>query len=355
MSEHTTLFERAAVRYDPPDLPMEGLLKRRDRKRRNQRIAAGLLGLAIGLGAILVGSSLLRSNQPAPAEPAPIAPMANGPLTFYGFTGGLRSLTLDGQRAHLVRCGEHCTETSSAAWSPDGSRVAFAVACSGGCATAGDPYHGIRVFDLATGADRLVVGGEFFEPSLDWSADGSRISYVHDGHIHIIDADGSNPTQVTTPRVAVDAADWSPDGTRFVLASGGALSVIEADGSDRTSVALPSGPQAFAPQWSPDGARIAYRSGCIVWTISPNGEQRRRIVDLRTVLFEAHCGANYGSSDELTWSPDGRFIAVIAGQGVVVMKADGKGARALPAHPRSSWFGLTWQPIPLAVEPSPEP
>ena len=256
MSEHTTLFERAAVRFDPPDLPMEGLLKRRDRKRRNQRIAAGLLGLAIGLGAILVGSSLLRSNQPAPAEPAPIGPMANGPLTFYGFTGGLRSLTLDGQRAHLVRCGEHCTETSSAAWSPDGSRVAFAVACSGGCATAGDPYHGIRVFDLATGADRLVVGGEFFEPSLDWSADGSTNSYVHDGHIHIIDADGSNPTQVTTPRVAVDAADWSPDGTRFVLASGGALSVIEADGSDRTSVALPSGPQAFAPQWSPDGARI---------------------------------------------------------------------------------------------------
>ena len=89
--------------------------------------------------------------------------------------------------------------------------------------------------------------------------------------------------------------------------------------------------------------------------VVPIGKNDRRVVDLRTVLLGADCGANYGSSDELAWSPDGRFIAVIAGRDVVVMQTDGKGARALPVgHTRSSWFGLTWQPIPPAIQPPAE-
>jgi hypothetical protein len=66
MSEHTKLFEHAAARYEPPDLPMDGLLKRRDRKRRNQRIAAGVVGIAVFVAAVWIvtsGLSLDRSEK----------------------------------------------------------------------------------------------------------------------------------------------------------------------------------------------------------------------------------------------------------------------------------------------------
>ena len=248
MSDLRSLLERESRRFIQQDGAFERLLHRRNRKRRNQRIAAGAVGLAVGLAAILIGSSLIRSDQSVPVQPAP-TPMENGPITFFGLTSGLRSLKLDGQNTSLVDCADRCTETSSADWSPDGGRVAFSASCGGGCSSAGDLYHGIRVLDLATGGDRLLIGGEFFAPSLDWSPDGTRISYVADGRIHIMDVDGSNATQL--PTTDVETASWSPDGTHFVYASGGVLIVMNADGSDATTV-VPSSRPAFSPQWSPD-------------------------------------------------------------------------------------------------------
>jgi transglutaminase-like putative cysteine protease len=63
MSEHTKLFERAAARYEPPDLPMDGLLKRRDRKRRNQRITAGLVGIGVFVAAVWFVTSGLSFDR----------------------------------------------------------------------------------------------------------------------------------------------------------------------------------------------------------------------------------------------------------------------------------------------------
>jgi hypothetical protein len=69
MSEHTKLFERAAARYEPPDLSMDGLLKRRDRKRRNQRIAAGVVGIAVFVAAVWIVTSGLSLDRSTPAVP----------------------------------------------------------------------------------------------------------------------------------------------------------------------------------------------------------------------------------------------------------------------------------------------
>jgi transglutaminase-like putative cysteine protease len=68
MNEHTKLFERAAARYEPPDLPMNGLLKRWNRKRRNQRIAAGVVGIAVfvaGVGIVTSGMPFDRTHTEA--------------------------------------------------------------------------------------------------------------------------------------------------------------------------------------------------------------------------------------------------------------------------------------------------
>jgi Tol biopolymer transport system component len=361
MSEYRSILEQAKERYGAPDMPLEGVLRRRDRKRRNQRVTAGVVGLAIGLVAIVIGASIFRSSPKVPANPKPTPIMGNGPITIFGlFTGGLRSLSLDGRHERsLVECSGSCTEVSSAAWSPDGTRVAFSATCAGGCATAGDPYHGIRVVDLATGEDRLLVKGEFFSPSLDWSPDGSQISYVADGRIHIMDADGSNPTQLATTD-DVETASWSADGTHLVYASGGALalSVVEADGSDRMLLVPSSGSRAFSPEWGPDGEEIVYRTGCDVWVVTPDGQHQTRIAELQSIVPGARCGSDNGSSEELAWSPDGQRIAVFVEDGrlqrVILMQADGSDVQVL-SHFSNEYvaYGLAWQPIPLTSSQEP--
>jgi Tol biopolymer transport system component len=352
MSEYRSILEDARERFAPPEMPLEGVLRRRDHKHRNQRITAGVVGLAIGLVAILIGASIFRSSPKVPANPKPTPVMGNGPITVFGFTGGLRSLSLDGRHERsLVRCQGSCTLVSSAAWSPDGTQVAFSATCSGGCGSAGDPYHGIRVVDLATGKDRKLVSGELFSPSLDWSPDGSQISYVAEGRIHIMDADGSNRTVLPGTSDPVVTASWSPDGAHFAHASGGALSVIGVDGSEPSVIVPSTHPALFSLTWSPDGTHIAYRTGCDVWVTTADGQHQTRIADLRSIVPGARCGSDLGSSEELAWSPDGQQIAVFVEDGrfqrVVLMQVDGKNVRVLSQVDRKFRpFGIAWQPTP---------
>src|SRR5262249_58910316 len=97
----------------------------------------------------------------------------------------------------------------AAAWSPDGTTLAFTPSCGGGCGSAGDPYHGLRIFDPATGDDRLLFAGEAIGP-IAFSPDGSRIVYAvgavyrpaptrwaHQDLIWVMNADGSGRRELT--------------------------------------------------------------------------------------------------------------------------------------------------------------
>jgi hypothetical protein len=155
------------------------------------------VGLTIvALAAVLVFTNIIRADEPVPIEQPPV--MHNGDITVFGYSriGGLRSLSLDGRHERsLVRCQGSCTEVSSAAWSPNGMKVAFSATCAAACGSIGDPYHGIRVVDLASGEDRLLVRGDFFWPSLDWSPDarGSPTSWTGSSM-------SSTPTDPTPPK-----------------------------------------------------------------------------------------------------------------------------------------------------------
>ncbi len=68
MIDERHLLERAAGRVAPPERVMDGLVRRRDRKRRNQRIASAVLALIIAvaaIGSLLAAFHNAREHLPA--------------------------------------------------------------------------------------------------------------------------------------------------------------------------------------------------------------------------------------------------------------------------------------------------
>lgn len=72
MSDTKELLERARRQAPQPENVMDSLIRRRDRKRRNQRIAAGIVGIAVFVAAVWIvtsGASSDRTQRPANEPP----------------------------------------------------------------------------------------------------------------------------------------------------------------------------------------------------------------------------------------------------------------------------------------------
>jgi Tol biopolymer transport system component len=251
----------------------------------------------------------------------------------------------------FVECGGSCTEVRGADWSPDGTRLAFTATCGGGCATAGDPYHGVRVVNLARGSDDLIVPGEGVGP-LAWSPDGTLIAYVQDQQIFVANTDGSGrrplfpvPDAPSFP----SSPSWSPDGSRLVYSAQDRLFVVGLDGTPPSPLV-----EGSYPAWSRDG-RIAYLAGCDLRATSPDGTNDVSLVNLAEVQPDA---AGCDTAIDLKWSPDGTKLAAMvdrdvlspttrSSRGVFVVNADGSSARLASDWSRGNdYWGLTWRPIP---------
>jgi hypothetical protein len=98
MSDVRTILERGVGDAAPPPDGFERMLRRRDRKQRNQRLAAAAVGLAvfvaIAVGALALGSFDRTSNVPGgpPTETGPV-------YTFFGPDG---MVSVDGVRVETT-------------------------------------------------------------------------------------------------------------------------------------------------------------------------------------------------------------------------------------------------------------
>jgi hypothetical protein len=89
MNDTKDLLQRARSQFPPPEGVMDSLIRRRDRKRRNQRITAGVVGIAVFVAAVWIVTSvgsLDRTQRPA-NEPSTVnsaEDVARGFLAAFG-------------------------------------------------------------------------------------------------------------------------------------------------------------------------------------------------------------------------------------------------------------------------------
>ncbi len=172
---------------------------------------------------------------------------------------------------------------SNPAWSPDGQRIASSID--------GD----IWVMDT-DGSNRVNLTGLFGESAENpaWSPGGDRLAFDAGG-IFVMEADGSNPTEITDDIVCSWACRWpawSPDGSRIAFASYEQgihkLYTIDADGSN--PIPLTAGEYcAHWPSWSPDGSEIAiesYRDGWDIYMLQSDGSGEIRLTDVPSIDME---------------------------------------------------------------------
>jgi hypothetical protein len=71
MSEYRDVLERTSSRFQVPTLPLEEVLRRRDLRRRRQRVVAGAVAVPIAAAIAWAGTTAIRGEQPVPIQPGP--------------------------------------------------------------------------------------------------------------------------------------------------------------------------------------------------------------------------------------------------------------------------------------------
>ena len=337
MNETRDLLERVGERFAFPDEAFERLERRRDRKRRNQRIAAGVVGIAVFVAAIWVIATGGPFDRTQPAVTGPTVPPAPGvPEVDYVIdlnTGVMTPLP----EAIIRSLGGPLFEHHYAV-SPDRSQLAYV-----GTDEGEDQIFIARI-------DGTGVRQVTHEPngawSPAWSPDGTRIAYegFDSGHVlglYVLDVVSGESTQISGANPAyVRAGDrgpgpaqpaephFTPDGSSLVYTDGSeghpVIRTVPVVGGTST---LLIGPRehlrdAENGSLSPDGSLVTFLGSQIGrpepqrWVANADGTERRLLPD----VYGIPCRSNPAG----TWSADGsRIVCAEASRVIVVDIATG--------------------------------
>jgi TolB protein len=189
--------------------------------------------------------------------------------------------TADGNGPRIIaRCPWPECELGEPAWSPDGKRLAVAIATE--LQPDAPPNRmGLAIIDVARQTRQQIVdhtaqAGQDHFPR--WSADGRRLVFWRERErsggiqtaVFVVNVDGTGLRQLTPWSLLAGDPDWSPDGSLIVFntrplvdfpdAGQSELYTIRPDGTGlrRLTAYGPNGPRATQPRWTPDGTAILY-------------------------------------------------------------------------------------------------
>ena len=265
------------------------------------------------------GTAMLTSTLPTTA-PTPLGGGGRIATIDPLWNGQIVTVDTDGKRSGRLNTSWFYTPGAPGwamepAWSPDGSKIAFAGFLNPvGAATATKvgPPRGSEIFVVNANGSGLMqlTRNTANDEGPAWSPDGTKIAFSSDNQIYMMEADGTNVRRLTQDGAFDSDASWSPDGRKIAFSSdviGTGYGVIRSMNSDGTGITRLTGLPGndIEPAWSPDGMKIIFASqrGTThygIYMMNADGSDQ-------TSLTEAG-----GWLHSPQWSPDGKMIAYIS-------------------------------------------
>jgi WD40-like Beta Propeller Repeat len=373
VNEYRSVLERAGSNFAPLDLELESVLRRRDRKRRNQRIGAGALAIILALVSFAALIRTFRTVERPADEPTPVPTPSGifadvGGWIVYGNDdvkqGPLGIWAVDPTRPNDPEARIQLSDRPGEplAWSSGGSKLLIRRTRDPGCPRQGcaGPLWATLFVLKADGTETRVVttdpkvGGGPWLDRRGWiaggsfSPDGSQVVFAASvervNGIYTVDANGGTPRLILAAPYVYNPA-FSPDGTQIAYLDLNmqtpSLRVVNADGTGVRllhDVCDPS-QRASGPAWSPDGTHIAYSCESSIWVVSADGSGITRMPGGRSPY----------------WSPDGSRIAFelpqSRGRGLAIADVDGTNVQTFGHGGHAG----PWNPLLPAMPGEPNP
>lgn len=171
---------------------------------------------------------------------------------------------------------------------------------------------------------RLTFSNGSVDPA--YSPDGSRIAFISSKpsgtrQVWVMNADGSDPREITHTNTPKQQPAWSPDGTKIAYVANSfdldgqtdfEIWTINADGSGRRQLTDNSLPDT-QPAWSPSGGKIAFVSNGTtdrdLYVMNASDGSGRKDITPNDILPCSPSPCYQGHDDSPAWSPDGGTIA----------------------------------------------
>ncbi|MBV9181954.1 MAG: PD40 domain-containing protein [Acidobacteria bacterium] len=216
------------------------------------------------------------------------------------------------------------------AWSNDGRKIIFSSDSGNG----GELWQ----VDLEGTLARLPLGEDATEPAV--AEREARLAYVHGSKtVNIwrigLRAPEGSPTRLIFSTHIQRVPQYSPDGTKIIFESNRSGSheiwIVDADGSNPVQLTSFNGPQTGAPSWCSDGHRIAFDSRV-------SGKSAIYQEDINERL--AHeVKSNVQNLALPTWSEDCKWLLASNGHDALY-RLPTQGGAALLATEKPSWYGV---------------
>jgi Tol biopolymer transport system component len=311
------LLERAASRFDPPGDAFERFTHLRDKRQRNKRIGAGVVAVvviaivAVGMSRALRHGESTRRPAGPPVVISPSVKVPGMPDVDYvlDLNTGARTLLSDA----FTRSRPYQGTLSAAGYavSPDGSLLAYV-------RDAEDGTNQIFIARIDGTEVRQMTQGYIGPGEAAWSPDGTRIAYAarFSPGLFVVDVASGESTRVTDDDL-VEGPQFTPNGSAILYTRGSSrpmIMTVPVTGGKSAPLFALGADLAGAENLSlsPDGSLITFLEqgpeGERRWMSNTDGTRRRLMADACLVLRPA--GA---------WSPDGSRIVCSDRSDIVVV------------------------------------